>query len=524
MKVLARLSLQGGNENYGEVVMKKILCLIVLTLASVAQTVFAQTYVKSFYSLPLTLDPIKMNDTASLAVGNLIYDGLLKFSPKLEILPALAESWTTSSDGKKITFKLRSNAVFHDGSPITAEDVKTSLERALSADSRVRKLYDCIEGASEISGSNKSNQLGIEIPDKKTVVIRLKHPFPPFLSVLAGATAKILPKSSSSNKNFFIRPVGSGAFRYNEKLSEQKRIVLEAFDGYYSGSPKIREMILEEHSEAEALALAKSGRVHDLANWPLTNTNEVFNFGKRITTPVAATWIIGLNTTKAPFNNVAIRRSFKAAINSEEFRQRFYPDAIPATGYVPFGLSGSGVVSRNELSRSSIPNEKVILVIPAEIEKAEEMKAFLEQPLKVLGWKFEVQILPWGKLMEGYSTKTHQAFLVSMNMDYPDAEFLLRNFESTNPDNFSGLKNKKLDSLISQSRTLQDRKKREIVYREALELLDELAVTVNLFYPRANNWVAKCVQGFEPNILSDVYIDYSKVSLDETCSSLVVKK
>ena len=504
--------------------MKKYLCLLVLSVMSLAPTVFAQSYVKSFYSLPLTLDPIRMNDTASLAVGNLIYDGLLKFSPKLELLPALAESWMTSSDGMKITLKIRSNAIFHDGSPVTSDDVKNSLERALSPDSKVRKLYDCIQGANEISGSNKSNQLGIETPDKKTVVIRLKHPFPPFLSVLAGATAKILPKTLLANKDFFSRPIGSGAFRYNEKLLEQKRIVLEAFDSYYSGSPKIREMILEEHSEAEAITLAKAGRLHDLANWPLTNTNDVFNFGKKITTPVAATWIIGLNTTKAPFDNVATRQSFKAAINSDEFRQRFYPDAISATGYVPFGLSGSGVVSRNEVNRSVVPKEKITLVIPAELEKAQEMKVFLEQPLKVLGWKFEVKILPWGKLMEGYSKKTHQAFLVSMNMDYPDAEFLLRNFESTNPDNFSGLKNKKLDSLINQSRTIQDRKKREVVYREALELLDELSVTVNLFYPRANNWVAKCVQGFEPNILSDVYIDYSKVRLDETCSSLVVKK
>lgn len=488
--------------------MKELVLFISLSFLSV----FAQatTYIKSFYSLPLTLDPIKMNDTASLAVSNLIYDGLLKFSPKLDLEPALAASWITSSDGKKITFKLRSNASFHDGSSITAYDVKFSLERALLPESRVRKLYDCIAE--------------IETPNKLTVVIKLNHPFPPFLSVLAGATAKVLPKDLVKNKDFFIRPVGSGAFRYNAHRSEQKRIFLEAFDGYYSGAPKIRDMILEEHTEVEALALAKSGQVHDLANWPLTNSNDVFNFGKRITTPIAATWIIGLNTAKTPFDNLLVRQSFKSVINSEEFRKRFYPDAIPATGYVPFGLSGSGVVTRNEVNHSAVPKEKVTLVIPAELEKAKEMKVFLEEPLKVRGWKFEVQILPWDKLMEGYSKKTHQAFLVSMNMDYPDAEFLLRNFESSNSDNFSGIKNAKLDSLIAQARTLQDRKKREVVYYKALELLDELAVTVNLFYPRANNWISKCVIGFEPNILSDVYIDYSKVDLKPSCVGLVVKK
>jgi len=104
-----------------------------------------------------------------------------------------------------------------------------------------------------------------------------------------------------------------------------------------------------------------------------------------------------------------------------------------------------------------------------------------------------------------------------MNMDYPDAEFLLKNFESTSPDNFSGLKNKKLDLLLKATRRQQDRKKREALYLKALKLTEESAVTINLFHPRANYWISNCVEGFEPNILSDVYIDYSKVSLKSDC-------
>lgn len=77
-------------------------------------------YVKGLYSLPLSLDPIKMNDSASLVVGNLIYDGLVKFSPTLSIEPAIAESWSTSSDGKILTFKIRENAKFQNGWPDTS--------------------------------------------------------------------------------------------------------------------------------------------------------------------------------------------------------------------------------------------------------------------------------------------------------------------------------------------------------------------------------------------------------------------
>lgn len=80
-------------------------------------------YVKSLYSKPLTLDPIKMNDTASLTVGNLLYDGLLKFSETLEIIPNLVSSIKTSADGKTLTFVLKENTYFHNNEKIKAEDV-----------------------------------------------------------------------------------------------------------------------------------------------------------------------------------------------------------------------------------------------------------------------------------------------------------------------------------------------------------------------------------------------------------------
>ena len=183
--------------------LRGFLFLIVLIIESLIQApLYAQTsgpsYVKAIYSIPLSLDPIKMNDTASLAVGNFLYDGLLKFSPTLKTEGALAESWSTSKDGKILTFKLRKNIFFHDGSEIMASDVEASLQMALSKESTVRKFYDSIKA--------------IRVVDSKTIVIELNFPFPPFLSVLAGATAKVLPKSKISDPHFFDNPTGSGPF------------------------------------------------------------------------------------------------------------------------------------------------------------------------------------------------------------------------------------------------------------------------------------------------------------------------
>lgn len=478
----------------------------------------SRVYVKGLYSLPLSLDPVQMNDTASLVVGNLIYDGLLKFSPTLKLESAIAESWSTSKDGRILTFKIRENAKFHDGSKIKAQDAVASLMRALSPESKVRKYYDCILGADENRGMVSNPIVGLNALDEHTLQIILKHPFPPFLSVLAGATAKILPKKYLNNSDFFKSPIGSGAFKYSNLNKEKKEITVDAFSAYYNGIPNLSRMVLKESTEEDALRMASNGEMQDLANWPLALNSKAFLIGKRISSPVAATWIIGINTTKRPFNDLNNRQMFKLSVDTEGFRSKFYPDALPAFGYVPNGLPGSQVKFDFKIKKINPPKNKISIVIPSELAFAQEIKLFLESDLRKKGWNVEVTLLPWDQLMEGYTKKAHQAFLVSMNMDYPDAEFLLKNFESSSPDNFSGLKNEKLDLLLKETRMQQDRKKRELLYREALKLTEESAVTVNLFHPRANYWISSCVVGFQPNILSDVYIDYSKVSLNSDCS------
>jgi len=481
----------------------------------------APIYVKAVYSLPLTLDPIEMNDTSSLLAGNLLYDGLLRFSPTLSIEGALAEKWSTSSDGKTLMFSLRDNIFFHDGSKITANDVVTSLKRVFSKSSRVKSLYDCIAGSDDpVTGPQ------ISVKDERTVVISLKHPYVPFLSVLAGATAKVLPSRAATDSQFFLKPVGSGPFKYGDrKSSPVKELILLKNISYYGEQARIERLVLQELPEAEAIASAKAGKVDDLANWPIDIGNPVFEFGNQISVPVTATWIIGLNTKSAVFRNRSTRTRFKDAIDTDAFRRKFYPGAVRAYGYIPPGLPGyldaeraiHPVLKAKEGLATGNRMQKVTIAVPRELEKAEEIKKYLESELRGKGWAASVVILPWAKLMDGYKRKTLQAFLVSMNVDYPDVDFLLRNFESKNVDNFSGLKNADLDLVISEARKERDRLRRNELYLKAAALLDHEAVTINLFHPRANYWVSKCVQGFTPNLLADVYIDYTKVSIKPGC-------
>ncbi len=480
-----------------------------------------QSFVKALYSEPLTFDPIKMNDTASLVFSNLINEGLLKFSPYMELMPALAESWSTDETGKNITFKLRSDAFFHNGEKVKATDVVSSFTRALSKESTVFKYYDCIEGAEEYQSGKTKSVKGLKALDEKTVLITLKYPFPPFLSVLAGSTAKILPQAPVEKPDFFKSPIGAGPYKYGSISKDKIKtdIILQRFEKYYA-EVKMPKIILRALDENIAHKQAEMGEIHDLANFPMMGTEEIFKVGKKIDSPAAWTWIIGMNTRLSPFKNRNTRIAFRQSVDSEAFRKEFYPDAVPAFGYVPPGMPGyiDKPQSPQKIS-TAIPKEKIKILFPNSLAKEKEMRAFLEKNLRDKGWNVEFVAADWKTLMEGYNNKTLQGFLVAMNIDYPDTEFLARNFESKNSDNFSGLNDSELDFVLHKARTTQDRIERGSLYSKAIDIINDAAVSVNLFHPRSHYWVSECVSGFEPNLLSDVYIDYTKVSLDKDCKS-----
>lgn len=473
-------------------------------------------YVKAIYSMPISYDPIKMNDGASLIFSELVYEGLLRFTEDYGIQPAIANSWSTSSDGLVLTFKLNPNAKFHNGEAITAIDVKESLSRNVSPESLVYKFYDVIEGAKDYFARESESVTGIKVIDNLTIEIHLEKPFPPILYVLAGGTAKILPSKLIDDKDFFKKPIGSGPFKV-QQISD-KQIHLSKFYLYYGVEPKIPEIILELLDQEEAIAKASIGLIHDLSSWPMNGTENVFQTGKDISSIVADTWIIGLNTRIKPFDNLKTRRLFQASIDTEKFKNTFYPDAKPAFGYIPPAFPGHQTSKLNhEIATIEVPADEITIYIPQELARSQEMADFLEDELSKKGWNIKVLTLKWEEMMKGYNQKSLQAFMVSMIVDYPDPEFLLNNFESTNPDNFSGINDQKIDQLISDSRHTQDRIKRQNLQLALAKRVDELSLTVNLFHSRAHYWVHECVEGFKPNLLAVAYTDYRKVSLNQDC-------
>jgi peptide/nickel transport system substrate-binding protein len=179
-----------------------------------------------------------------------LHDAMLKPMPGNPMAPSLAESWSMSPDGLVYDFVLRKGVKFHNGDTVTAEDVKFSLERYRGASSKALK----------------ESIAAVETPDPGRVRVRLKRPWPDFMTFYLGATgaAWIVPKKyveKVGDEGFKKAPVGAGPYRF-VSFTPGVELVLEAFDQYWRKAPNVKRVVLKSiPDETTRLAALKRGEV-----------------------------------------------------------------------------------------------------------------------------------------------------------------------------------------------------------------------------------------------------------------------
>jgi peptide/nickel transport system substrate-binding protein len=233
---------------------------------------FAQTSSKRGGTLTTILTPeppilvlgVNNQGPTALAAGKL-FQGLLEYSFKLEPMPLLAKSWSLSDDKRTYTFNLQENVKFHDGHPMTADDVIFSITKFHTELSpRARPIFNKIKGATT--------------PDPLTVVLTLDTPFDPFLLMFDTSTCAIVPKHIYAGTDYRTnpnnqKPIGTGPFQFVE-WQRGNFIRMKGFDQYWvEGQPYLDELIYRIIPDSQSRALAlQTGQVQ------LTQANDIEPF------------------------------------------------------------------------------------------------------------------------------------------------------------------------------------------------------------------------------------------------------
>lgn len=258
----------------------------------------------------MALEPPHLDPTAGApaAIDEVVYanvfEGLTRIGSKGEVLPALAEGWDISEDGKTYTFKLRSDVKFHDGTSFDAEDVKFSLDRARA------------EGSTNAQKALFSGIESVTTADPQSVVVKLASPAGNFLFNMGWGDAVIVaPETADGNK---ANPVGTGPFKFDNWVKGSSVSLLRNED-YWGDAAALKTATFRFISDpAAALSAMLAGDVDAFANFPAPESIPQLQADPRFAVVIGSTegeTILSTNNQKPPFDDIRVRRAIAHAID-----------------------------------------------------------------------------------------------------------------------------------------------------------------------------------------------------------------
>jgi oligopeptide transport system substrate-binding protein len=460
---------------------------------------------------PTALDPALARDVASAEYLYEIYSGLVTLTPDLQITPDLASHWTTSPDGTAYTFTLRSGARFHDGRPVTAEDVRYSLDRACDpatgSDVAATYLGDIVGCLQKMAGA-QGRLAGASVSGDQ-VVLRIDAPKAYFLSKLAYPTAFVVdralpPGPAAAN--------GTGPFRL-AAYEPETSLELERHDGYYGDPPWLDRVVFDlrpvvagtlyENGELDAspVGIGDLERVRDPLN-PLS-LELVEGQGELGVTYLA------FNLRRPPTDDADLRRAIQLAVDRDWLARVALKNAVRPLGTIlPPGMPGYAAErapaadphaarAALEASRWTRSARPLVLSTPGDGGVDPVVAAVADSVSRTLGIRLVVEQSPWPQFQQELSAGVYDMWMLGWSADYPDPQdFLDVLFHSAAPLNSTGFADDAVDELLEQARTTVDLAERLALYGQAETRILAAAPWVPL-YTGLDVWLVKpYVRGF----------------------------
>ena len=457
---------------------------------------------------PPTFDPHLAEDSISGLFVNEIFGGLVTIEPfNFSVVPDLAESWEVSEDGTVYTFYLHPDAKFHDGKPVTAQDVKWSLERVTNPEvqSPVADTYlNDIVGVEEKLNSQATDIEGVRVIDDRTVEITIDAPKAYFLAKLTYPTAFVLDRSNVEGNDDWIRsPNGTGPFKLAEyTVGETIRLARNEY--YHMGPPHLDEveMIL---SGGSSLILYENDETH-VSGVGLADVERILDPSSPLnpqvhTYPASfSTSYIGLNVNEPPLDDPKFRKALNLAVDRETIAEVVYEGAVrPGKTILPprFPAYNPNLdpypydpeAARQLLAESKYGDDlenlpRLTLSISGSLGAAVPLglEVMLQSWEQELGLQVEIQQTEWATFLQDVNDKRYQMFRLAWGADYPDPQnFLDILFHSHSQGNNTNYNSPEVDALLEQARVERDPGARVELYQQIEQMILEDAPWVLLW-------------------------------------------
>src|ERR1700682_344890 len=443
------------------------------------------------------------------AIGASISEALLKIKPDLsDATPATASSYSVSSDGLTWTFKIRSNAKWSDGKPVTAADFVYAWQRIL--DPRLAATYadpffdGTIAGAADylsldpVKDADKIPAflagLGLSAPDASTFVVKVQAPMPFFkwiASLWMSAPVRKDVVDQYGSAKWATSPtslITNGQYKVSEMVSKD-HITLVPNTNYWGGQPTVTKIInYEIADDNQAYAKYLNGEL-DIVNVPLANTDLVKNDPKlkneiKFVPQLTLFWM-DYNTRKAPFNNQKARLAFSKAVDRNALATNVLKQRSTAADYfIPKGMNGyrpdlgatqafDAAAAKTMLTQAvGDPSKITIDFLIRNSTANKQIGEFIADQLQTnLGVKVNQVVIDSKTVTTRLRKHDYQLYVGGWGADYPDDQDWFDIWMTGSGNVFGGWSNPAYDALVKKADIEPDAKKRQDYYDQAQKIL-----------------------------------------------------
>lgn len=463
-----------------------------------------------------TIDPAKISDYTDYMAAVNLYDGLVGVDYNGNLTPELASSWDVSADAKEVTFHLRPDAHFSDGTPVTAKDVVYTFERLLKINQGPANLF---------AGVLKPGS--ITAVDDHTVKFTLSKTYSPFLATVPAVfilNSKVVQANAGKDDGqTYLATHTAGAGGYVLKSWDRgSQMTIVRDPKYYGGwnkHPIDSVHWIVTNDEATVKSLAASGELTMSSQYQSPETYDALKAMDRfkiIKQSTAVAFYIKLNTQKAPTDDVHIRRAIACATDYETIRGTILPGG-ELNGPLPKAFADAYAndlpapkfdlnCAKEEVAKSKYAGKTPIPITLQYVSgtKFEEDIALLMQSnLDQVGFKVAPQPDPWNRVTD-LATKLD----TSPNMSEvffgptypsPDSMFFTQ-YDSKAAGTWASLEwvnSPEIDNLIEEARATGDKSKQDEIYKTLQHKLVDMQPDVFLETQTVQHAEDKCLSDFK---------------------------